>query len=121
MKTLFALFGLIILVTFCTRSAHAVEITVSWQLPGQYSDGTTVQAGDIVGIEVDYGTCAGDFFGEVIGKIIILPSESSATFDLPPGGYCFQVIAITGEHGNTTSFPAFLSLFGPKAPFIEVI
>lgn len=100
---------------------EASEVTVSWQLPGNYVDGTAVQAGDIVGVEVDYGTCAGDFFGQVIGKKIVSADANSATFDLPPGGYCFQAIAITAEHGNTTSSPAFYSLFGPKAPFIEVI
>lgn len=95
MKTL-ALFLAAGAALLSTDSALAASAAVSWTLPTQYEDGSTLAGADIASTTVEYGTCSGTAFGTKAGQVVATGGASSATVNnLAPGTWCFRAFVTT--------------------------
>jgi len=84
-------------------SAHAETVTVSWSLPGTYTDGSMLPAGDITGFKVRCvsGCTANGFIGG---------SNTSLTLDVgtpaPGSRLCFVAQTVVGTETSIDSVQA---------------
>lgn len=122
---LLSAFALGCLATTCAIAATA---TVSWNMPTQNTDGSSIPIGGTGSIDftrVQIGTCNGSGFGDVIGEVIVpAPNVSTTIADIGPGTYCFRAF-VTNTYGMESAASNVASkIFDavvPKPPVLKTI
>lgn len=79
-------------------AALATDATVTWVLPTQNTDGTSIPAtgpGSIVSTKIEHGYCSGSAFGTKLGEQTVnAPATTATIVNLAAGfTYCFRASA----------------------------
>jgi hypothetical protein len=86
---------------FIGNVASAGTLTVTFNHPTKYTDGTTLAVADIQYTTIEYGTQVGGTFGASLGYYDLAAPATSYTFNLAAGSYCVR--AQTKMKSGTTS------------------
>ena len=129
---------LIALLSLISISAFAAPVTVSWQLPDQYCDGSQILPGDITNMEIYVSTstipasdvsCGGTPDtpppGGTATVVSPTPSDNQMDIDLSPGLTYFIRARVQDANGEWSNFSnevqRFVAFPRPEVPTITII
>jgi hypothetical protein len=108
---------------FLSLGARAELVTISWEHPTLFTDGTPLSLEQIQSTRVEWGTCLGEAFGVAITESMAMSPASSVTISSLAGQFCFRAFTqATPEAGGTESAASLVGkheIFGGPVPILR--
>jgi len=89
--------NLIVVMVLACQCVHAATVTITWDHPTQYVDGTPLPSGALTATRIEWGTCNGTSFGTRAGERIVPYPAATTTIDLAPGTHCIRAYSRTAS------------------------